>query len=184
MARAAPVTKNTKPMVAKPKPGHPAAAMTKAPAKPAKAAVAAKPVAAAKAKPPAATPVATRRQAVPVAAPAPAPKLSKDELRAQVEKLEQANAALRMKSQDTNKATKAAAKRIAELEAQVAQLEKAAAARPAPANPSPKPKAAAATPGKRRARAIDPGDAVLPGVAVKDPAPMDEEAEAALETLE
>ena len=183
MARATPATKNTKPMVAKPKPGRPAAAMTKAPAKPAKAAVAAKPVAAAKAKPPAAaTPVAPRRQAV--AVPAPAPKLSKDELRAQVEKLEQANAALRMKSQDTNKATKAAAKRIAELEAQVAQLEKAAAARPAPASPSPKPKAAAATPGKRRARAIDPGDAVLPGVAVKDPAPMDEEAEAALETLE
>ena len=183
MARAAPATKNTKPMLAKPKLGRPAAAVTKAAAKPAKAAVAAKPIAAAKAKPPAAaTPVATKRQAVaaPAPAPAPAPKLSKDELRAQVEKLEQANAVLRTKSRETNKAAKAAVQRIAELEAQMAQLEKAASAKPAPASPGPKPKAAAATPGKRQARAINPGDAVPPGVAVGEPAPMDEEAEAVL----
>jgi len=100
-----------------------------------------------------------------------------------VEKLEQANAALRTKSRETNKAAKSAAQRIAELEEQVTQLEKAAA-RPAPASPSPKPKAVAAAPGKRQARGIDPGDAVPPGVAVEDPAPTDEEAEGALEGLE
>src|SRR5690348_14476915 len=86
------------------KPGRPTATPAKTPAKPTKATAAAKP-----------------QQAV--AAPA-APKLSKDELRTRVETLEQANATLRTKNRDANRAAKTAAARITELEDQVAQLEK------------------------------------------------------------
>jgi hypothetical protein len=109
----------------------------------------------------------------------PAPKVSKDELRAQVEKLEQLVASLRAKSRETNKAAKVAAARIAELEAEVTELEKRAA--PLPVREPRSPKAARA---KRKSREIDPGDAVPPGVAVEDPAPLDDEAETALENLE
>ena len=123
----------------------------------------------------------------------PAPKVSKDDLRAQVEKLELAHATLRAKSRDMGRAAKAATSRIAELEAEVAQLqeqaERAAAAvkrakpaKAAPAKPIPT-KPASATPKSRR-REIDPGDAVPPGVAVEEPEPMDEEAEAARDALE
>jgi hypothetical protein len=62
--------------------------------------------------------------------------------------------------------------------AQIAQLEKRVAAAPA-SSQQPKPARA-----KRRSREIDPGDAVPPGVAVQEPAPLDEEAETALENLE
>jgi len=106
-----------------------------------------------------------------------APKLSKDELRTRVEVLEKVNATLRAKSRDTNRATKTAAARIAELEDQVAQLEK----RLASAQPQAKPAASARR--QRRSREIDPGDAVPEGVAVQNPAPLDEEAETALENL-
>ena len=81
------------------------------------------------------------------AAPSPPPKVSKDELRAQVEKLEQLVASLRAKSRETNKSAKAATARIAELDAQVARLAAKAAA-PPPAR------------AKRRVREIDPGEAV------------------------
>ena len=60
-----------------------------------------------------------------------APKVSKDELRAQVEKLERANATLRAKSRETNRAAKSAAARIAEFEGEVARLEKKAASQAA-----------------------------------------------------
>ena len=109
----------------------------------------------------------------------PASKVSKDELRGQIERLEQLVGTLRAKSRETNKVAKVAAARIAELEAQVIQLEKAAAAAPAP-----QPKLAKPTRPKRQGREIDPGDAVPPGVAVQEPAPLDEEAETALENLE
>jgi hypothetical protein len=138
------------------------------PGRPAKAAAVAVPPKAARA-----TKAAARVPAVP-----PAPKVSKDELRAQVEKLEQLVAALRAKGREANKAAKAAAARISELETQVAQLEKRIAAAPVSVQP-PKPARA-----KRRSREIDPGDAVPPGVAVQEPAPLDEEAETALENLE
>jgi|SRR4051794_40259321 len=105
-------------------------------------------------------------------------KLSKDELRARVETLERANAALRAKGRDANRAAKTADARIAELEDQVARLEK----RLASAQPKPKPSAPSRR--QQRSREIDPGDAVPEGVAVQDPAPLDEEAEAALENLE
>jgi hypothetical protein len=85
-------------------------------------------------------PTATRVNKAPALAnrvmPAPAgstPKLTKDELRAKIEKLEETVAALRAKSRETNKAAKLAAARIAELEAQVTHSEKATAAQPDPA---------------------------------------------------
>lgn len=107
------------------------------------------------------------------------PKVSKDELRFQAEKLEQLVVTLRAKSRETNKAAKVATTRIAELEAQVAQLAKAAAAAPDAQSKAAKPPRA-----KRQGREIDPGDAVPPGVAVQEPAPLDEVAESAPENLE
>src|SRR5689334_17164307 len=139
------------------KPGRPAATAAKTPAKRTKVTAAAKP-----------------KQAA--ASPA-APKLSKDELRTRVEALERTNATLRARNRDANRAAKTAAARIAELEDQVAQLEKRVAAAQRQSKPS------AASPRKRRSREIDPGDAVPPGVAVQEPAPLDEEAETALENL-
>jgi hypothetical protein len=109
-------------------------------------------------------------------------KVSKDELRAQVEKLERANATLRTKSREANRTAKMNAVRIAELEDQVAQLEKQAASETASATRGQKPTEADHT--KRQSRVIDPGDAVPPGVAVQEPAALDEEAKTALEHLE
>lgn len=107
-----------------------------------------------------------------------APVVSKDELRAQVEKLERINAALRAKGRDGNKATKAFTARIAELEDEVARLEKQVASQAASA------KRSAKKSGARERRDIDPGDAVPPGVAVAEPEPLDEEAKEALGNLE
>ena len=53
----------------------------------------------------------------------PARALSKDALRAQVEKLERANTALRTKNREANRAAKLAAARMAELEGEVARLQ-------------------------------------------------------------
>ena len=107
-------------------------------------------------------------------AAAPAPKVSKDELRAQVDKLERGNATLRAKSREAGRAAKAAAARIEELEEQVTRLEKAAV----------KPKAAAAsTPatraprGGRTRRQPETADAAPPTEEIGDtPAHDDEEA--------
>ena len=94
MARIAKATKSiTKPAATKRKPGRPAAAGPRSGVKAIK---------------PAAMP-----KRAPVAA---APKVSKDELRAQVEKLELSVAALRTKNREANRAAKTAAARIAELE--------------------------------------------------------------------
>jgi hypothetical protein len=147
------------------KPGRPAAASTK-PAVKGRTSKSARAAAA-----PKRTPAALPR----------APKLSKDELRAQVEKLERANATLRAKSRETNRAAKSSAARIAELEGEVARWEKKVAAQAAAAR-GPKPRTPASS--KRRSSDIDPGDAVPPGVAVEEPAPLDAEAEAARENLE
>lgn len=140
------------------KPGRPAATPAKPPAK--------RPTAPAAAKP------------APTAMTSPAaPKLSKDDLRARVETLERANAAVRAKNRDANRAARTAATRIAELEDQVTQLEKHLASARRKAAPS------AASPRKRRSREIDPGDAVPEGVAVQEPAPPDVETETVLENL-
>ena len=113
----------------------------------------------------------------------PAPKPSKDELRARVEQLERANATLRAKSREATRAAKMAAARTAELEEQVARLEKQIAARSVPDRTS---QPAAPAKGRRRTtqREIDPGDAVPQGVAVAEPAPADLEADVARDNLE
>lgn len=123
---------------------------------------------------------AAARKAV---AAVPVAKVSKDELRVQVEKFELAHATLRAKSRDMGRAAKAANARIAELEAEVAQL-RAQADRAAAAAKRVKPTKPASPAPKSRRREIDPGDAVPPGVAVEEPEPMDEEAEAARDALE
>jgi hypothetical protein len=192
MARVAKINTTTKPTLTGRKPGRPAGAAAQAVGKEA-ASISAKRIAAVAeaperrkpGRPPktivaAVLPKAVKATKAAARAPAapPAPKVSKDELRAQVEKLEGLVAALRIKGREANKAAKAAAARISELEAQVAQLEEKVAAAPAPVQQQ-KPARA-----KRRGREIDPGDAAPPGVAVQEPAPLDEEAETALENLE
>jgi chromosome segregation ATPase len=157
MARPTKPTSGRKAAVPARKPGRSTATPAKAPAKRTRTTAAAKP-----------------KQA---AVSAAAPKLSKDELRARVETLERTNATLRAKNRDANRAAKTAAARIAELEDQVTQLEKRVA------SAQPKPKRSAPSPRKRRSHEIDPGDAVPPGVAVQEPAPLDKEAETALENL-
>jgi hypothetical protein len=123
--------------------------------------------------------VASKRAAT---APTAAPKLSKDELRAQLEKLERANATLRSKSREANRAAKTAAARIAELEQEVARLEKRIAA---PAAKTGRGQRASSPQGRRgQHRNIDPGDAVPSGGAAEEPAPLDREAESARENLE
>ena len=107
-----------------------------------------------------------------------APKVSKDELRAQIEKFERTVATLRAKNREMGAAAKSANARVAELEIELEKLQKAVAATP----PKPPRERAPKTP--RRTRDIDPGDAVPPGVAVQDPEPMDEEAKTAFENLE
>jgi phage I-like protein len=145
-----------------------------------KTAVAAK--AGAKAKSPTFTKVTAPAKRV-SAASARAPAVSKDELRAQVAKLERANATLRAKGRDAGRAAKTAAARIAELEDQVARLSQQLAAQETAAGGS---QPAASPKGRRRGkgREIDPGDAVPPGVAVEDHAALDWEAETARNNLE
>ena len=106
----------------------------------------------------------------------PARALSKDALRAQVEKLERANAALRTKNREANRAAKLSAARMAELEGEVARLQTQLAAMSA--QPTALPDSGSPT------RDIEPGDAVPPGVAPADPEPADREAEIGRENLE
>jgi len=87
-----------------------------------------------------------------------APPVSKDELRAQLEKAQNTIATLRAKSREAVRAAKAAAVQIVELEAKVAELEKKVGAQAKPAKP-----AAAAKPVKQRGRkAAVTGDADAP----------------------
>jgi hypothetical protein len=167
MARRAKTTKTAKPAARGRKAGHPAASVkrpTKKAARTAKRAVSA------------ASPKRTPRTTP------SAPKLSKDELRAQVDKLERANANLRAKNREASREAKATTARIAELEKQVVRLEKQFVAQTARAGDD---RAALAPKGRRaRHREIDPGDSVPPGVAVEEPAPLDLETETALANLE
>jgi hypothetical protein len=114
---------------------------------------------------------------------AAAPKVSKDELRAEVERLTRANVNLRAKNKEADREAKSAAARIAELEDQVARLGQQMAPQPSGAGegevaPAPKTRR-----GPRR-RKIDPGDAVPPEVAVEQAESPDPEAETARENLE
>jgi hypothetical protein len=115
--------------------------------------------------------------------PTAAPKLSKDELRAQVAKLEGSNATLKAKSRDMKRTIKAANNRIAELETEIAELREQAAATQAAAKPIKEAKAPLAAREPRKAT-VDPGGGVPPGVAVEEPQPSDEEAQAARDALE
>jgi chromosome segregation ATPase len=107
-----------------------------------------------------------------------APVVSKDELRAQVEKLEQTVATLRTKGREASRAAKQANARIVELEEDVARLEKQVASQAAST------KRNATRSATRKSRDIDPGDAVPEGVAVAEPEPLDKEAETAMANLE
>jgi hypothetical protein len=110
--------------------------------------------------------------------PAPAPKLSKDELRAQVEKLERTVASLRAKNRELKRASGADAGRAEELERTVARLERKLSAQEPPGE------APARKPARRRKSAdIDPGDAVPPGVAVEEPQEPSEEDRRVLDRL-
>jgi hypothetical protein len=108
-------------------------------------------------------------------APSPAPKVSKDELRAQVDKLERANATLRAKNRETTREAKRGAARIAELEDQLARLEKQLATRTASTGGGETGRKLKT--GRARSHDIDPGDAVPPEVAVEEPSPPDLEGE-------
>lgn len=110
-----------------------------------------------------------------------APKLSKEELRAEVAKLGQANAAMRAKSRETNRTAKAAAARISELENHVAQLEKAAARKLAPVEAPAKPQPVMSKRGKQRGRKDD----VMPTeVEVGEPSFLRQDEETMAESLE
>jgi hypothetical protein len=130
-----------------------------------------------------APPISTRatKTASRAPAPPPTPKVSKEELRAQVDKLEQLVTTLRAKNREANKAAKGATARISELEQQVAQLEKKSASAPAPVRrPGPSKPARA----ERLGREVDPGNTDPPGAAVQEPAPLNDDAETALDNLE
>jgi len=68
------------------------------------------------------------------------------------------------------------------LEEEVARLEKKVASQTAAAGRGSKSRAAPR--GKRQSPSRDPGDAVPPGVAVENPAPLDAEADSARDNLE
>jgi len=124
--------------------------------KPGRRVAAAKPPKSVKATPPAKKPAAVR-----------APVVSKDELRAQLEKAQTTITALRAKSREANRLAKEAAARIAELEAKVAQLEKTSPVKEKPMSAT----ASADKPVKLRGRRatvkaapeapIEPGEPVL-----------------------
>ena len=114
------------------------------------------------------------------ASAASAPKPSKDELRAQVERLEQANATLRAKSRDIRREAKLANGRVEELEAEVGRLTAQVARQTLAAKRAGTAKAPRAT----RKRAIGPSDEVPQGAAVLEPQPLDPGIEAARDALE
>ena len=109
---------------------------------------------------------------------APAPKVSKDDLRAQIEKLERTVASLRAKNRELKRASGADAGRAEELERTVAKLERKLGTGEAEGR-APAPKA----PRRRRKAERDPGDAVPPGVAVEDPEPPSEEDRQVLDNM-
>jgi hypothetical protein len=120
-------------------------------AKPGRRAAAAKPIKAVKASAPAKKSV-----------PARAPVISKDELRAQLEKAQATIASLRTKSREATRAAKASAARVAELEAKVAQLEKKSSVHDKPTSPAPASDKSAKPRGRRAAVKAEPGAAIEP----------------------
>jgi hypothetical protein len=133
---------------------------------------------AAKGRKPAAVP--NKPAIVPKARVATTPQPSKGELRAQLEKLQTANTKLRAKNRTAGQAAKDMSARIADIEEQVAKLERKLASFAKTSQSAP----AAAAPRARRSRKTNAGAAVPPAVAVKEPPPPDTEAEFAGENLE
>ncbi|MBV8574546.1 MAG: hypothetical protein JOZ58_05820 [Acetobacteraceae bacterium] len=96
--------------------------------------------------------------------------MSKDELRAQLAKAERTNATLRTKNRDLKRAANEAAERIAELEGEVSRYERRLARANRAIEPAP-----ASEEQEKPGADHDPGDAVPPGVAVQEPAPLSDE---------
>jgi hypothetical protein len=113
------------------------------------------------------------------AAPRRAPAVSKDELRAQLAKAERTNATLRTKNRDLKRAASEAAERIAELEREVSRHERRLARANRATEPAP-----ASEEQEEPAADHDPGDAVPPGVAVQEPAPLSDEDQKVRDSLE
>jgi hypothetical protein len=101
------------------------------------------------------------------------------DLREHLQQLENANAKLGGRQQAADRSAKILDARLSELEARMAVLEeRMTRSERTGEKPARRPRAT------RRSRDIDPGDSVPEGVAVQDPEPLDEEAEAALEHLQ
>jgi chromosome segregation ATPase len=92
------------------------------------------------------------------------PVRSKDELRAQVEKLERENANLRAKTRELRRAAKNADARMAELEGELARTQ----------GQSKRETERKLAQRRGRTSERDPGDAVPSGVAVQEPEPISE----------
>lgn len=137
--------------------------------------------------------VPARRAAAPKRVPAAAisrpPAVSKDDLRAQVEKLERANAMLRTKSREAGRTAREATARIEELEAQVTKLERSAVpkegavrtrgARSEAVTLDPKP--TRSTRGRKPLGKRKPGRAKPLGVAVQESESVDSDADTSSE---
>ncbi|HYZ20606.1 MAG TPA: hypothetical protein VE690_00485 [Rhodopila sp.] len=110
------------------------------------------------------------------------PEAPADEFQDRLEQLEKAHATLRTRQQAAARAAKACEARLVELEARMDAVEQRVAraerAVQRTAKPASRPRPT------RRSREVDPGDSVPEGVAVREPEPLDQEAEAALEQLQ
>ena len=114
------------------------------------------------------------RRAAPAVRADAVPKVSKDELRTQVQKLTASVATLRAKLREATKAAKLAVARSADLEEQVAQHERNAGPEQSKVR-----KITRAKGTRGKTTRPDSGDAVSPGGAVEGLLPVDDEAEAA-----
>jgi hypothetical protein len=103
-----------------------------------------------------------------------APKLSREELRAQVEKLEATVATLRGKNREANKAAKALTSRVAELEEQITALDKKGTSA---AKPIKEPKVANPLAKKVQIRKLMTESAGTPVAVEREPALLEPEAE-------
>ncbi len=107
----------------------------------------------------------------------PLGQVSKGELRAQIEKLEQVNTKLRAKNREAGREAKLSANRIAELGKQVAQLERRLKPKATPAE-SPE-KLSRTKTSKQRGPKVVPGGGVLSGASNADDTSLDRDAKTA-----
>ena len=107
----------------------------------------------------------------------PLGQVSKGELRAQIEKLEQVNTKLRAKNREAGREAKLSANRIAELGKQVAQLERRLKPKATPAE-SPE-KLSKTKTSKQRGLKVVPGGGVLSGASNAENTSLDRDAKTA-----